>query len=385
MNPALLPRAVRSRFLEGVNGLTLHVLEGGFDDDRRPCIVLLHGFPEFSYSWRKLMPVLIDAGYHVVAPDLRGYGRTTTTGWRNAYDSDIAPFRLANIVRDILGLVWGLNRRDVAAVVGHDFGSAVAAWCAIVRPDIFRSVVLMSAPFAGTPSPAADRIRRTPFVGIEETLANLPRPRKHYWTYYASRRANADFMSCAQGIHSFLRAYFHIKSADWSGNAPFRLTSWSADELSKLPAYYVMDLDQGMPETVAKYIPSSAEIEACCWLTDEELNVYRETFTRTGFQGGLNWYRCGLDSQCNSDLELFSGRTIDVPSFFISGERDWGVYQSPGSFEAMQASACTQLLGCHLVQGAGHWVQQEKPADVSRIILEFLRKCDLFYSNESFA
>ena len=113
-------------------------------------MLLLHGFPELAYSWRKVMLPLAAAGYHVIAPDQRGYGRTT--GWDGSYDADPDPFRILNMVRDAIGLVYALGYRSVAGVVGHDAGSPVAAWCALIRPDIFRSVVLMSSPFAGPPS-----------------------------------------------------------------------------------------------------------------------------------------------------------------------------------------------------------------------------------------
>ena len=144
-----LPSGIRSRFVDDINGLSMHVLEAGFETKGRPCVLLLHGFPELAFSWRKVMPALAAAGYHVIAPDQRGYGRTT--GWDANYDGDLASFRLLNLVRDALGLVSAFGYRHVDAVVGHDFGSSVAAWCALVRPDVFRSVVLMSAPFAGPP------------------------------------------------------------------------------------------------------------------------------------------------------------------------------------------------------------------------------------------
>src|SRR5258708_29459675 len=150
LDAVLLPPAIRSRFVEGINGLRVHVLESGFDTNGPPCVLLLHGFPELAYSWRKVMPRLAAAGYHVIAPDQRGYGRTT--GWDAEYDGDLGSFRLLNLVRDTLGLVSALGIRSVAAVVGHDFGSPVAAWCALLRPDVFRSVALMSAPFAGPPA-----------------------------------------------------------------------------------------------------------------------------------------------------------------------------------------------------------------------------------------
>lgn len=376
----LLPPGIRSRFVTDINGLKMHVLEAGFEGRGRPCVLLLHGFPELAYSWRKVMLPLAAAGFHVIAPDQRGYGRTT--GWDGDYDGDLRSFRFLNLVRDALGLVSAYGYRTVAAVVGHDFGSPVAAWCALLRPDVFRSVVLMSAPFAGPPnlpfntaneeskvaSPASARTR------IHDDLAALKPPRKHYQWYYSTREADGNMRNCPQGIHAFLRAYYHYKSADWKPNRPFPLKSWTAQELAKLPTYYIMELDQGMAETVAPKMPSAAEIAACQWLTEDELAVYSSEFARTGFQGGLQWYRCATSGEFVAELEVFSGRTIDVPSCFIAGKSDWGTYQSPGSLERMQRHACTQMQSCQLVEGAGHWVQQERPEEVSRLLIEFLSR-----------
>jgi pimeloyl-ACP methyl ester carboxylesterase len=371
-----LPSTIRSRFVEGVNGLRMHVLEAGFETRGRPCLLLLHGFPELAYSWRKVMPALADAGYHVIAPDQRGYGRTA--GWEAAYDGELASFRLTNLVRDALGLVSAFGYRSVDAVIGHDFGSPVAAWCALLRPDVFRSVVMMSAPFAGPPalpfntadSPAAP----PPDDPVHRELAALPRPRKHYHWYYSTRAADADMHDAPQGVHDFLRAYYHHKSADWKANQPHPLNSWSAAELAKLPTYYVMDLAKTMPETVAEEMPDAATIVANQWLPDRELAVYSAEYERNGFQGGLQWYRCGTSGAFNAELETWSGRTIDVPAAFIAGRQDWGTYQRPGVFEAMQASACTQFLGCHLIEGAGHWVQQEQPEQVARLLRQFVQQ-----------
>ena len=371
-----LPAGVRARFVSGINGLNLHVLEAGHDADRRrPTVLLLHGFPELAYSWRKVMLPLAAAGYHVIAPDQRGYGRTT--GWDGAYDGDLGSFRLFNVVRDALGLVSALGLQSVAAVVGHDFGSPVAAWCALLRPDVFRSVVLMSAPFGGPPQipfATAGRDAVPPAAGssIHDALAALDPPRKHYHWYYSTRQANADMRDCSQGIHAFLRAYYHHKSADWVRNKPSPLAAWTAQELAKLPTYYVMELGKKMAETVAAEMPSTAEIAACQWLTEKELAVYSGEFARTGFQGGLQWYRCRTAGAFETELEVFSGRTIDVPSLFIAGKSDWGVHQGPGVFEKMQTKVCTQMRGCHLVDGAGHWVQQEQPQAVSRLLVDFL-------------
>jgi pimeloyl-ACP methyl ester carboxylesterase len=370
-----LPSGIRSRFVEGINGLRLHVLEAGYETRGRPCVLLLHGFPELAFSWRKVMPALAQAGYHVIAPDQRGYGRST--GWDANYDGDLNSFRLLNLVRDALGLVSAFGYAHVDAVVGHDFGSSVAAWCALVRPDVFRSVALMSAPFAGAPSlpfgTSNAPPRPKPEDPVHRELAALPRPRKHYQWYYSTREANADMHRAPQGVHDFLRGYYHHKSADWKANKPYPLQSWTANELAKLPTYYVMDLASTMPETVAVEMPSAAEIAANTWLPDRELSFYSAEYARTGFQGGLQWYRCGTSGAFIAELQTWSGRSIDVPSCFISGKQDWGTHQRPGVYEAMQASACSRMLGCHLIDGAGHWVQQEQPAEVSRLLIAFLR------------
>jgi pimeloyl-ACP methyl ester carboxylesterase len=376
LDSSVLPDGIRARFVDDVNGLRMHILEAGFGAAGRPLILLLHGFPEIAYSWRKVMPLLAEAGFHVVAPDQRGYGRTT--GWSADFDADLRPFRLLNAVRDALGLVASLGYREVAAVMGHDFGASVAAWCALVRPDIFRSLALMSAPFAGPPELPFATDGKPPAVPesptIHEALAALKRPRKHYQWYYSTRPANAQMWHCKQGVHDFLRAYFHHKSADWQQNRPHRLRAWSAEDLARMPTYYIMDLSDDMPATVAKEMPSAAEIAACRWLPDRELAVYADEYRRNGFQGGLNWYRSRTSGAFEAELQLFSGRTIDVPAIFISGASDWGVYQRPGAVERMQESACTRMAGVHLLPGAGHWVQQEQPEAVTRLLIDFLRQ-----------
>lgn len=380
LGPDMLPDGIRARFVENNNGLTVHLLEAGDDAPGKPTLLLLHGFPELAYSWRKVMVPLAAAGYHVIAPDHRGYGRTT--GWTADYDDDLSPFRVLNLVRDQLGLLAALGKTSVDAVIGHDFGSPVASACALFRPDVFKSMVLMSAPFGGPPSwPFGSAPARRPEgqlgglsdPGLDAALAALTPPRKHYQTYYSTRGANRDMLDCPQGLRAFLRAYYHMKSADWAENQPYRLSAWSAENLALLPRYYVMDRAADMPGTVAPEMPSPEAIAACQWLPDADLAVYAAEYARVGFQGGLQWYRTVTSGIFGQDLATFSGRTIDVPSLFISGKSDWGTYQKPGDFEAMQEKATTDMRGCHLVAGAGHWVQQEQPEETVRLLLEFLK------------
>ena len=367
-----LPKGIRSRFVEDINGLRMHVLEAGFEDDNRPGVLLLHGFPELAYSWRKIMVPLADQGYHVIAPDQRGYGRTT--GWDDDYDGDLYSFRRLNVVRDALGLVYAMGHKTVT-VVGHDFGSPIAAWCAVTRPDVFTRVALMSAPFSGTstlPYDIADHptTKKKARYDLHAELAKLPRPRKHYQQYYRTREANTNMWKSPQGLHDFLRAYYHYKSADWKENKPFRLASRTASVMAQMPTYYIMDAADGMAETVAKFMPSNKEIAANAWLPNEELKIYTQEYQRTGFQGGLNWYRSG--GLGAAEMQLYAGRRIEQPSIFISGACDWGTYQNPGALEQMQEQACTDMRGVHLVPGAGHWVQQEQPEQTVELLINFL-------------
>ena len=370
----VLPAGIRSRLIRDVNGITMHILEAGHETPGREAVLMLHGFPELAYSWRKVMLPLAAAGYHVIAPDARGYGRSSGTDVK--YEDDLRPFGTLNKIHDFLALVSALGYRSVAAVIGHDQGSPLAGWCAMTRPDVFRSVVMMSSPLRGgvdsLPFNTANvAMEPSQPNRIHEDLARLTPPRKYYMKYYTTPPANENMWHAKQGLHSFLRAYYHMKSADWVANQPFPLKALIASEWEKLPRYYVMDLDLGMAESVAPEMPTAQQIAACLWLPEHELKVYSEEYGRTGFQGGLQGYRSNPDER---DLQIFAGRTIDVPSMFIGGKQDWGVYQTPGLLERVEGRLTTQYQGTVLVEGAGHWVQQEQPEIVSGLFLDFLRR-----------
>ena len=327
------------------NGLEMAYLDEGHGND---VILLLHGFPELAYSWRHVIPALAQAGYRVIAPDQRGYGETT--GWPSGYDVNLEPYSFKNLVDDVLGLLNALNIPSVAAVVGHDFGSPVAAWAAMTRPDVFQRLGLMSAPFG------------IPTTNVFKAVASLLPPRVHYHRYYASPTADSDMRRAPQGLHDFLRGYFHYKSGDHPANQTHPLTQ---EELGLLPTYYVMEAGKTMPETVFDEMPAKTSN----WLTDDELATYCHEYARTGFQGGLNWYRARL-----AGIDTAKRGPIRVPTIFIAGEHDWGVYQSPGSFESMQRTICSDFRRAYFVDAAGHWVQQEQPKEVVELLLRFLEQ-----------
>ncbi len=359
-----LPEGIASRILKNGNGLAVHFLEAGKTD--APLVLLLHGFPELGYSWRELIVPIANLGFHVVAPDQRGYGKTI--GHSAGYDVDLAEFGMVNLAHDVVGLVSTLNHTDVALVVGHDFGSPVAAWSTLLHPDVFQKVILMSAPFAGPPDAQVEDDEN-----VHLALAQLSPPRKHYKWYFCARDAEANMLDASYGFSEFLRAYFHCKSADWTGNHPHPLASWSAGELAQMPHYYIMDLDAGMAETALSMAPNKQEVDACRWLDQAELEFYAAEFKRTGLQGGLNWYRRSTSAEERAALAAHSGQKIQAPLAFVGGAQDWGVRQSPGVLEAMTTQASVDFRGTHLIENAGHWVQQEQPEAVLEVIKAMLK------------
>ncbi|GIK00233.1 hypothetical protein Aspvir_004253 [Aspergillus viridinutans] len=198
-----LPPPVSSRFVS-TSALNFHILEAGYSPDRnRPLILLLHGFPELAFSWREILPRLAEAGYYAVAPDQRGFGRTTGWDTRSYDEVDLSTFSLTSLARDMVILVHALGYRSVRCVVGHDCGAVSAAMCALIRPDFFESVLLLSHPFNGTPSLPFNTAKNhdhgdgTPGSsgGMESTASNsihaelAQRNRKHYKWYYSTASA----------------------------------------------------------------------------------------------------------------------------------------------------------------------------------------------------
>ncbi|KAH6644084.1 Alpha/Beta hydrolase protein [Boeremia exigua] len=375
--PLPLPPGVTENYVHcPSNGLTFHILEAGHTPQRdRPLIILTHGYPELAFSWRKIMVPLADAGYYVVAFDQRGYGRTT--GWDTSpFDSvDMSQFTLTSAVRDVVALVCALGYRAVHCIAGHDFGAVTASLCALLRPDLFRSCIMMSHPFkpptalpfntrngAALPPAPAD---------IHAALAALDPPRKHYKWYNSTPAAAADWAHPPQGLPAFLRGYLHVKSAAYRANTPAPLAAWSAPELARMPHYYIMPLSATMPSAIAALMASEDASATTRWMSDADLAVYVQEWSRTGFQGALNWYRTTTDPARKRDLEVFVGRRIECPTIFISGRSDWGNFQEPGVLEGLQG-ACAEFRGVRYVEGAGHWPQQEQPERVVEEMLGFL-------------
>ena len=306
------------------NGITMHVVEAGPADG--PVVLLCHGFPESWYSWRHQLGPLADAGYHVVAPDMRGYGGTEAP-------EDPRAYTLFHHVGDLVGLLDELGAAD-AVVVGHDWGAPVAWHAAVVRPDRFRAVAGLSVPWS-------PRGAVPPVAGMRAAFGG----RWFYFTYFQEPGvAEAELDPRAE---TFLRGFLHTISAD----AP-------AGSLSAL----LGGDEEGIIERLVQPDPLPP------WLTEEDVRTYVAEFERTGFRGGLSWYRC-------ADLSWELSRAwadvrIEQPALFVAGEQDpvLGMYPGVGDL----ADEVPGLTRSVLIPGCGHWTQQEKPVEVTDALLTFL-------------
>ena len=369
--PLPLPSGIISRYItSSASDLHYHYLEAGRKGD--PLLLLLHGFPELAYTWRKVIPSLAESGYYVVAPDQRGVGRTT--GWDTSSfgNVDMNTFSMTNIVRDAVVLVNALGYNKVHCVVGHDFGAQVASVACMARPDLFGRLITLSSPIGFTRSLPFDVVsaeqQEKPSYDLNRQLSLLKEPRKYYQMYYSTADASPE-MSPRKGLKEFLHGYVYLKSANWPGNKPHPLKGAIAEEFAKMPFYYVMPLNNGMREAVTAQLQEPLGVLP--WLPDLELATWAEEFARTGFQGGLNWYRARTDPKYSKDLDLFAGRKIEVPCLVIQGRQDWSTFQQPGVIDRLP-EYCTQFKGLRIVEGAGHWIEQEMP---QRVVKEILGHC----------
>ena len=306
-----------------VNGIRLNVVEAGSG----PLVILCHGWPELAYSWRHQIPALAAAGFRVVAPDMRGYGRSDAP-------AEIDAFNIMQLVGDIVGLAAHYGDPH-PVVVGHDWGANVAWHCALLRPDLFRAVVAMSVPFR--PRGEMAPLQALKAVGVEN----------FYWQYFqAPGVAEAEFEA---DIPASLRKVLF----SGSGDAPRR----EGMALSLPPGGGF--LDRSIDPAV---LPG--------WLSEDDIAFMTDRFRGSGFRGGLNYYR-NIDRNWALTAP-WAGTGIGIPALFIAGTRDVVITGfGKAALEAMPASV-PGLRQTVLIDGAGHWIQQERPAEVNAALLDFL-------------
>jgi pimeloyl-ACP methyl ester carboxylesterase len=296
-----------------VNGITMHVAEQG----EGPLVLLLHGFPESWYSWRNQFQPLVDAGYRVVAPDMRGYGATDAP-------AEVDQYTILHLVGDVVGLVHALGERH-AVVVGHDWGAMVAWNTALLRPGVVRGVVGVSVP----PLP------RGPVPPLVDTRERFG---EDFYQNYFQRPGIAD-AELAKDVAATLRKTFASLPATQAPGGPGFLNRFA--EPATLPD----------------------------WLGDSDLATFVDQFTASGFTGGINWYR-NLDR--NWELTAaWQDASITPPALYISGERD--IVRTFYAFDDAAKAIVPNLRGVVDVPDCGHWTQQERPADVNNALLDFLR------------
>ncbi|KAI0195551.1 Alpha/Beta hydrolase protein [Xylaria flabelliformis] len=375
--PIKLPAGITEDYVDCQEscGLTWHILKAG--SPGKPLVLFCHGYPELAYSWRRVLPKIADAGYYCVAMDQRGYGRTTGVQ-QSSQEVDLNDYVFTNLVRDLVCLVYGLGYTEAFSIIGHDFGGVSSAMAALMRPDVFLSTVQLSHPHHSPPTPRLGDQPVKPKLDAQAELAKLNPPRKHYKWYNSTPEAASEWNNPPQGLEKFLRGYFHLKSADWTKNNPHPLKEWSAQAVAVMPEYYIMQKDHSMPATVAHNMDGEDYAKTEQWLPHDELQVYCDEWKRTGFEGGLNWYRAqtATTPQSARDMLLYAGRKIEVPCAYISGKQDWGNFQQPGAIEGYEDTKTVKagcFRGATMVDGAGHWVQQEKPEAVIAALLSFFK------------
>jgi len=319
----MMPFEFRFRTV-AVNGIEMNVAEYGHG----PLVLLCHGWPELWYSWRHQLVALAAAGFRAVAPDMRGFGRTTAP-------DDVAAYTIFHTVGDMVALVAALGEKR-AVIAGHDWGAPVAWHAALMRPDLFPAVVAMSVPH-----------RRRGAMAPLETLRKAGKA-DYYWLYFQEQAAEDEF---ARDPAFTLRCLFHVGF----GETP---------RAEKMSLY--VDRAKGL-------LGPPREIPLPPWLTEADLDVFAAEYRRSGFRGGLNWYR-NIDR--NWELTApWQGATIDQPALFIAGSNDAVITGSMGkrALDEMD-TVVTNLRRKVLIDGAGHWIQQERPDEVNAALIAFLRE-----------
>lgn len=303
----------------------LHLVEQGTG----PLVLLVHGFPESWYSWRHQLPALAAAGYRAVAIDVRGYGRSSRPAAADAY-------RMLDLVEDNVCAVHALGE-EKAVVVGHDWGSNIAAASALLHPEVFRAVGLLSVPYAppGGPRPT-------------DVFGRIGGPEEEFYVSYFQEPGRAE-AEIEPGVRGWLAGFYAALSAD------------------TMPAPGAPD-----PHFVARGGRLRDRFPAGrlpAWLSEDDLDVYAGEFERTGLTGALNRYR-NMDRDWE-DLAPHRGAPVEQPSLFIGGTLDASTTWMADAIDAYP-STLPALSGSHLLEGCGHWIQQERPDEVNGLLTEWL-------------
>ena len=308
------------------NGINMHFVEQG----EGPLVIMCHGWPESWYSWRHQLSALAEAGYHAVAPDQRGYGQTDKPEAIEAYN-------ILQLTGDIVGLVSALGE-EKAIIVGHDWGAPVAWHCALLRPDIFHALGLLSVPYLA---------RMPGTMRATEAMKLMAGEQEFYQLYFQEPgKAEAEFEA---DVRRSMLAFLYSASGDPPPEQRWRFLFGKHEKL--------MDT-----VTVPDILPD--------WLTEADLDFFSKEFEQSGFRGGLNWYR-NIDRM--SELTPFLiGAKIQQPTLFVAGEIDAVLLMYGEQIKTLEQNV-PNLKKKVIVPGAGHWIQQERPGEVNELLIEFLK------------
>jgi pimeloyl-ACP methyl ester carboxylesterase len=324
---------VSHRFVEA-NGIRIHLAEQG----QGPLVLLCHGFPESWYSWRHQLGALAGAGFHAVAPDMRGYGRTDRP-------REIDRYTLFHLVGDLVGLLDALGA-ETAVVAGHDWGAPVAWHAALLRPDRFRGVVALSVPY---------RPR-----GADRPTTVMPRTDDAVFYQLYFQEPGVAETELERDPRASIRRLLYAASGD-AGGGP--ASAWSGGAAAAV----------GMVPRAGGLLAGMADPDPLpAWLSEDDIDFYAGEFARTGFRGGLNWYR-NIDRNWEL-LAPWAGARVTVPALYVAGDRDLVVaFRGMDRLIPNLSRFVPDLRATLMLPGCGHWTQQERPDEVSRAMVEFLR------------
>jgi len=303
------------------NGIELNIAEQG----EGPLVLMLHGFPESWYSWRHQIPAVAGAGFHAVAPDMRGYGKSDKPG-------DITTYNQVEVTRDIVGLISSLGY-ETAIVFGHDWGAPTAWSCALHHPDKVTAVGALSVPFS-------PRAATPPLDMMKEIFKNM-----FFYQLYFQKPGVAE-AEWETNVRVNLRKFYHIGSSAFDAGNFIAPRSPDADLLSDIKD----------PKTLGD------------WCTESDLDFYTGEFEHSGFRGPLNYYR---NHNLTWSLTEGSPKKINQPALFVAGGKDGVIMLAADALKNMP-SYVTNLKVNQLIPGIGHWTQQEAPDEVNSLMIDFL-------------
>lgn len=395
--PLPLPEGITSRMVHLVGIQPFHILEiNALEEEEydlppfRRLVLLLHGFPGLAFSWCRIMTRLAAAGFYVVAPDMRGCGRTPAfrflaNGNGPTHYQEYTP-RMA--VNELKSLVYALRYRQTVCVVGHGTGAMIAGYCGLMDEEMFASVLFLNRPFVQIPR-ILERATLDEFTErhpVHQELRQLGSV--HYALYFSSPRAAQHMQNPPRGLRNFLRGYYYLRSANNRLYQSVTIQQVSARAYRDfMPPFHILPLMRSMPQVVADINTvdnTTGEELTHAWLPDDDLDVYVSEYARTGFHDALRWFWYQVNPWDMVDMHPWAGVRSENSCGFLAGVGDWDITEDMGAIISMvRRRSAINCLYSRTVESARHWVHLEAPDSVVAAVQAVVGKYDDPYRPQS--